>query len=162
MNSVCISSCIDDARDTRVPVRTTYVNLYKWPESDAEFVRSVRRGGGVPTARVVDSISCRQMYLRSYTFSREDDDDKSKSAKVLPSATQTSCLGRFKEAASFRKGNKEESDVIVEMSKPGRRREKRRVRKKKKKKREQACSVMFRFFRRLLSCAATVDVVDPN
>ncbi|KAJ4882304.1 Uncharacterized protein Rs2_32397 [Raphanus sativus] len=159
MNSVCISSCIDDARDTRVP-RTTYVNLYKWPESDAEFVRSVRRGGGVPTARVVDSISCRQMYLRSYTFSREDD-DKSKAEKVVPSSTQTSCLGRFKETASFRKGNKEESDVIVEKSKPGSRREKRRVRKKKKK-REQACSVMFRFFRRLLSCAATVDVVDPN
>ncbi|KAJ0244049.1 hypothetical protein HA466_0200080 [Hirschfeldia incana] len=159
MNSVCISSCIDDARDTRVPVRTTYVNLYKWPESDAEFVRSVRRGGGVPTARVVDSISCRQMYLRSYTFSREDD-DKSKAEKVVPPATQTSCLGRFKETASFRKGNKEESDVIVEKSNPGRRREKRRVRKKKK--REQACSVMFRFFRRLLSCAATVDVVDPN
>ncbi|CAH8379360.1 unnamed protein product [Eruca vesicaria subsp. sativa] len=163
MNSVCISSCIDDARDTRVPVRTTYVNLYKWPESDAEFVRSVRRGGGVPTARVVDSISCRQMYLRSYTFSREEDEDRSKAEKELSSATQGSCLGRFKETASFRKGNKEESDVIVEKSEPGRRREKRRVRKKKKKKkREQACSVMFRFFRRLLSCAATVDVVDPN
>ncbi|ESQ40174.1 hypothetical protein EUTSA_v10014890mg [Eutrema salsugineum] len=160
MNSVCISSCINDARDTRVPVRTTYVNLYKWPESDAEFVRSVGRGGGVPTARVVDSISCRQMYLRSYTFSREDD-DKSKSEKVT-SARQASCLGRVKEtaASSFRRGNKEENDVIVDKSKLRRRREKRRVGRKK---REQACSVMFRFFRKLLlSCAATVDVVDPN
>ncbi|KAL1200089.1 hypothetical protein V5N11_031819 [Cardamine amara subsp. amara] len=158
MNSVCISSCINDTRDTRVPVRATYVNLYKWPESDAEFVRSVRRGGGVPAARVVDSISCRQMYLRSYTFSRED--DESKSEKVT-SATQTSCLGRVKETASFRWGNKEESDdIIVKRMKRRRRGEKRRVRRKKKQ--EQACSVMFRFFRKLLSCVGTVDVVDPN
>ncbi|VVB12976.1 unnamed protein product [Arabis nemorensis] len=158
MNSVCISSCINDTRDTRVPVRATYVNLYKWPESDAEFVRSVRRGGGAPAARVVDSISCRQMYLRSYTFSREDD-DKSKSAKVT--SPTTSCLGRVKETASFRWVNKEESDVIVvdERMKRRRRGEKRRVRRKKRQ--EQACSVMFRFFRRLLSCTASIDVVDP-
>lgn len=159
MNSVCISSCINDAHDPRVPVRpvrATYVNLYKWPESDAEFVRSVRRGGGVPEARVVDSISSRQMYLRSYTFSRED--DESKSEKVT-SAMQTSCLGRVRETASFRRRNKDESDIIVESTKRRRRGEKRRVRRKKKQ--EQACSVMFRFFRRLLSCAATVDVVDP-
>ncbi|KAK4408556.1 hypothetical protein Sango_0436600 [Sesamum angolense] len=38
MASTCISSCVDDAR---VPVRATYVNLYKWPESDFEFVRSM-------------------------------------------------------------------------------------------------------------------------
>ncbi|CAH8269818.1 unnamed protein product [Arabidopsis lyrata] len=158
MNSVCISSCINDAHDPRVPVRpvrASYVNLYKWPESDAEFVRSVRRGGGVPAARVVDSISCRQMYLRSYTFSRED--DESKSEKVT---TQTSCLGRVKETASFRRKSKEENGIIVESTKPRRRGERRRVSRKKKQ--EQACSVMFRFFRRLLSCAATVDVVDPN
>ncbi|KFK24721.1 hypothetical protein AALP_AA8G016000 [Arabis alpina] len=148
MNSVCISSCINDTRDTRVPVRTTYVNLYKWPESDAEFVRSVRRGGGAPAARVVDSISCRQMYLRSYTFSRDDDDDKSKSGKVT--SPTTSCLGRVKETV--------ESDVIGRI-KRCRRGEKRRV--KRKKRQEQACSVMFRFFRKLLSCTTSVDVVDP-
>ncbi|KAG2335017.1 hypothetical protein Bca52824_006197 [Brassica carinata] len=155
MNSVCISSCIDDACDTRVPVRTTYVNLYKWPESDVEFVRSVRRGGGVPAARVVDSIFCRQRYLRSYTFSREDDDNiKSKKAQGRPSATATSCIGRVKETALCMRGSKDESDVIFEKAKPRRRRE--------KKKRDHACSVMFRFFRMLLSCAATVDVVNPN
>uniref|UniRef100_A0A1J3EX10 Uncharacterized protein n=2 Tax=Noccaea caerulescens TaxID=107243 RepID=A0A1J3EX10_NOCCA len=158
MNSVCISSCINDARDTRVPVRATYVNLYKWPESDAEFVRSVRRGGGVPAARVVDSISCRQMYLRSYTFSREDDDKSKSESEKVTSTKQASCLGRVKETASLRWGNKEESDVNAERRKRHSRREKMRDRKKK---REEACSVMFRFFRRLLFCAATVDVVDP-
>ncbi|CAA0400243.1 unnamed protein product [Arabidopsis thaliana] len=161
MNSVCISSCINDAHDPRVPVRpvrASYVNLYKWPESDAEFVRSVRRGGGLPATRVVDSISCRQMYLRSYTFSREDDESKS---EKVSSGTQTSCLGRVKGTASSRRKSKEENGIIiVESTKPRRRGEKRRVSRKNKQ--EQACSVILRIFRRLLSCAATVDVVDPN
>ncbi|XP_063950037.1 uncharacterized protein LOC108222519 [Daucus carota subsp. sativus] len=77
MSSVCISNCVDD---TRVPVRATYVNLYKWPESDAEFVKTVKTSRGdqgrrhphLPHPRVVDSVSCRQMYLRSYTFSRKE------------------------------------------------------------------------------------------
>ncbi|KAH1227587.1 hypothetical protein GmHk_10G027795 [Glycine max] len=89
MSSVCLSKCVNDARDPRVPVRATYVNLYKWPESDAEFVR--RRGGGSHMCgghpRVVDSISCRQMYLRSYKFSRKES---------VPEKTQK-CFGRVKE-----------------------------------------------------------------
>lgn len=76
MNSGCISNCINDARDPRVPVRGSYVNLYKWPESDAAFVRSVSSGREHP--KVVDSISCRQLYLRSYTFCREDEKKKVK------------------------------------------------------------------------------------
>ncbi|KAB2068027.1 hypothetical protein ES319_A08G002400v1 [Gossypium barbadense] len=61
MASTCISNCITDAR---VPIRPTYVNLYKWPESDAEFVRSLSSdgrtgGGGRVRSTVVDSISCR-------------------------------------------------------------------------------------------------------
>ncbi|CAA6669348.1 unnamed protein product [Spirodela intermedia] len=62
------------------PARATYVNLYRWPESDAEFVKSVGNGGGAPPRRaalrhqppVVDGYSCRQMYLRSYTFSKRE------------------------------------------------------------------------------------------
>ncbi|KAE8673702.1 hypothetical protein F3Y22_tig00111779pilonHSYRG00371 [Hibiscus syriacus] len=79
MASTCISNCISD---TRVPVRPTYVNLYKWPESDAEFVRSLS-SHGCKSARsaVVDSISCRQMYLRSYTFHRNEHE-------------KTKCFGR--------------------------------------------------------------------
>ncbi|KAI3682424.1 hypothetical protein L1987_82398 [Smallanthus sonchifolius] len=77
MTSACMSTCI--ANDARVPVRATYVNLYKWPDSDREFVRSVSRnshrledGGRQGHPRLVDSISCRQLYLRSYTFSRKE------------------------------------------------------------------------------------------
>ncbi|KAA8516486.1 hypothetical protein F0562_017008 [Nyssa sinensis] len=74
MTSVCISKSADDAR---VPVRATYVNLYKWPESDAEFVKTVGMtnvcGRGVGQhPRGVDSISCRQLYLKSYTFSKKE------------------------------------------------------------------------------------------
>ncbi|KAK9175963.1 hypothetical protein WN944_027975 [Citrus x changshan-huyou] len=81
MASSCMSTCINDVR---VPVRATYVNLYKWPESDAEFVRSMTANGcrsrssgaharAIASPRVVDSISCRQNYLRSYTFSRKEE-----------------------------------------------------------------------------------------
>jgi len=117
--------------DARAPVRASYVSLYKWPESDAEFVKSVamarRQGGGggqespgsaagasasyyyyghyngsgsmrnsgellAPAGycipRVVDSYSCRQMYLRSYTFSKRKE--------TVPERTMA-CLGRVRE-----------------------------------------------------------------
>lgn len=124
MNSGCISNCINDARDPRVPVRGSYVNLYKWPESDAAFVRSVSSGREHPG--VVDSISCRQLYLRSYTFCRED--EKKKKVKV-----------------------KAKKRVVVKKKNLG-----------WKKDKKSSCSFLFGIFRRLLSCCASVDVVDEN
>ncbi|XP_047973530.1 uncharacterized protein LOC125215980 [Salvia hispanica] len=128
MASVCISSCVDDAR---VPVRATYVNLYKWPESDFEFVRSMsskshNSSHGRP--RVVDSISCRQMYLRSYTFSREED-YKEEKAKVK-------CLGRAKD-----KTKKKPAAGL-------------------KKAKSASCSALTYIFRRLLSCTTEIDVAN--
>ncbi|KZV23941.1 hypothetical protein F511_23085 [Dorcoceras hygrometricum] len=136
MASTCISSCVSDAR---VPIRATYVNLYKWPESDAEFVRSmssnVRRGStssmyGHP--RVVDSLSCRQLYLRSYNFSREEDEEKT-----------IKCLG---------KGNKEKE---VTRSGGGKRRSAGMERAKM-----VSCAALRSIFRRLLSCTTEIDVAD--
>ncbi|XWS55735.1 hypothetical protein CRYUN_Cryun09bG0026000 [Craigia yunnanensis] len=138
MSSVCISSCLNDARDPRVPVRATYVNLYKWPESDAEFVRSRSSGAmyGQP-ARVVDSISCRQMYLRSYRFSRKE---------TVPEKT-VKCFGRVKgKMGAHEKRRKSQ---------------KRRIRRKCLVWRKVKV-VLFRFFNRLLSCSASVDVVDQR
>ncbi|XP_042511056.1 uncharacterized protein LOC122086357 [Macadamia integrifolia] len=150
MNSVCISSCVND---TRVPVRATYRNLYKWPESDAEFVRSVssnsngsssdRGNRGVGQPRVVDSISCRQMYLRSYTFSRKE---------TMPEKT-VKCFGGVKEKVAQknkkkkkkRKGGNGGKKCVV-------------IRKVK----EMSCSALFKIFRRLLSCTTTVDVADHH
>ncbi|CAI9770530.1 unnamed protein product [Fraxinus pennsylvanica] len=158
MASTCISNCINDAR---VPVRATYVNLYKWPESDAEFVRSVssnthRNGpsGGASAygrPRVVDSISCRQLYLRSYTFSREEDHkDDEKTIK---------CLGRGKEKQTMDNKRKRKSrgrgGDRGSRSDGGRRKCKgfRRVK-------AVSCAALVSIFRRLLSCTTEVDVVN--
>nr|DAD25977.1 TPA_asm: hypothetical protein HUJ06_027445 [Nelumbo nucifera] len=138
MSSVCISSCVNDAR---VPVRATYVNLYKWPESDAEFVKSVSsnaRKCGHP--RVVDSISCRQMYLRSYTFSRKE---------TMPEKTKK-CLGRVKERVVCRRRK-------VNGNGGGSGGRKYFVMRRVK---EVSCAALFSIFHRLLSCTTTVDVVD--
>ncbi|KAL5546269.1 hypothetical protein UlMin_005956 [Ulmus minor] len=142
MSSVCISNCVNDARDPRVPVRATYVNLYKWPESDKEFVRSVSsrgcKGGVHGHPRVVDSISCRQMYLRSYKFSKKE---------TMPEKTQK-CFGRVMD--KMVRGKKQKS----------------KERKKRclflGKVKEFSCSALFGIFRSCLSCAASVDVMDQQ
>ncbi|XP_022744008.1 uncharacterized protein LOC111294967 [Durio zibethinus] len=137
MSSVCISSCLADAGDPRIPVRATYVNLYKWPQSDAEFVRSRSRGpmhGQVQPARVIDSISGRQMYLRSYRFSR----------KETVAEKTVKCFGRVKEKVGTH-GKRWTS-------------QKRRFRRKGLVWRKVKV-VLFRFFKRLLSCSASVDMV---
>ncbi|KAK4772864.1 hypothetical protein SAY87_027883 [Trapa incisa] len=143
MSSVCISNCI---RDTRAPLRATYMNLYKWPESDAEFMRSMSFSG-VPhhwpgpagtAPRVVHSISCRQMYLRSYPFSREED-------KGGRRAMCFSCCGK--------QGGRRDR------RKEGRRRT-RRPCQVLRKVTDMSLVALFRIFHRLLSCSASVDVVD--
>ncbi|OWM82354.1 uncharacterized protein LOC116207055 [Punica granatum] len=152
MSSVCISNCVKDARgDPRVPVRATYVNLYKWPESDAEFVRSVSfrmsrgdNGAGADAVRhghprVVDSISCRQMYLRSYPFSKEED---------VPERTR--CFGKLSGEKKKKKGKKGEG---------GERDRKWRCIELKRMK-EASWKALYRIFNRLLSCSASVDVAD--
>ncbi|CAL5207163.1 unnamed protein product [Lathyrus oleraceus] len=145
MNSVCISNCVNDARDPRVPVRANYVNLYKWPESDAEFVKSVSLNGGHGHPRVVDSISCRQMYLKSYTFSRKE---------TVPEKTQK-CFGRVKEKVAHSGGGGGGGGGGRKKRNQGRRRKCLVLRKM----REISCNTLFRIFHRFLSCGASVDVV---
>ncbi|KAA3464742.1 Sulfate transporter 1.2 [Gossypium australe] len=132
MSSVCISRCLSDATDPLVPVRATYVNLYKWPESDAEFLRSRSSGR---SSRVVDSFSCRQMYLRSYRFSRKES-VREKTVK---------CFGRVKE----------------KIGGDGKRKKSLRIRRRCLVWRKIKI-VLFRFFNRLLSCSATVHVVEQR
>ncbi|KAG6772491.1 hypothetical protein NC651_016838 [Populus alba x Populus x berolinensis] len=146
MSSVCISNCVNDTRDPRVPVRANYVNLYKWPEPDAELIKSVRRvaGRGLHDhPRVVDSISCRQMYLRSYTFSRKES---------MPEKTKK-CLERVKEKVTSH--GKKRKDHQVKGGRKGRCLVLREVK-------EISCGALFRVFHRLLSCTATVDVVEQK
>ncbi|KAF9596382.1 hypothetical protein IFM89_009730 [Coptis chinensis] len=147
MSSKCISSCIHDAR---VPVRATYVNLYKWPESDAEFVKWVSSNdvhkvtgqksntNSSTSPRVVDSISCRQMYLRSYTFSRKE---------TVPEKTKK-CFGRVRGKVAHRKKRK------VGVGGGGRKC------MGLKRVKEISVAAFYSILNRLLSCSASVDVVD--
>ncbi|CAK9327055.1 unnamed protein product [Citrullus colocynthis] len=83
MASVCISDCVNDA--CIVPAaRPTYVNLQRW--SEEEKLSTERRR---PRPRAADGIYRRQMYLRSYTFSRED--------TVVPDSTTQNCLGKIRQ-----------------------------------------------------------------
>ncbi|CAN0926714.1 hypothetical protein LINGRAHAP2_LOCUS35505 [Linum grandiflorum] len=154
MASVCIHNCVNDAttRDPRVPVRTTYVSLHRWTESDPELIKSVRRvGQGIQhqRPRVVDSISCRQMYLRSYTFSRKE---------TVPEKTRK-CFGKVKDKVSSCGGGHQGKN---RKGGGGRGRRKGGGGGRKcmvlRKVKEMSC----RIFHRLLSCATSVDVVHPK
>lgn len=146
MSKIRISNCInDDVTRTAPVIRANYVNLYKWPGSDAEFVKSAAAHGGARLqSRVVDSISCRQMYLRSYTFSRKE---------TVPERIMK-CLVKVRERVVA--GRKEKGAEV------------RRKRKKHLRRRvvgmgrfkEFSCATVYAVFRRLLFCTTTVDVVD--
>uniref|UniRef100_A0A0E0KXV7 Uncharacterized protein n=1 Tax=Oryza punctata TaxID=4537 RepID=A0A0E0KXV7_ORYPU len=219
--------------DARVPVRASYMSLYKWPESDAEFVRSVamaRRHGGEAAAppppespavphhhgagagyyyyngsgsmrrsggaggegyyycspRVVDSYSCRQIYLRSYTFSKKKE--------TMPERTMA-CLGRVRDrgAAVFplfipqRGGGggggggsdagsvNSASSITREAAggdagggRRGGRKGRRRRRGRSKgcamvrRLQEASCGAVRALFHRLLACTASVEIADAG
>ncbi|CAN4118329.1 unnamed protein product [Withania somnifera] len=116
-------------------------------EPNMEFIRtnSPAMSGGIrrqlwQPPRVVDTVSCRQLYLRSaYTFSRKE---------TVPQKTNK-CFGKVRERVT--NGGKRKG-------KYGRRRRRRLRRFVGVKK--VCCAALCGVFRRLLSCTATVDVVD--
>ncbi|GAB2235702.1 hypothetical protein Drorol1_Dr00026140 [Drosera rotundifolia] len=144
MSSVCISSCVND---TIVPyrVRATYVNLHRWPESEAEFVRSMNSSsiGQTRQPKVVDSISCREVYLRSYKFTREESIQE-KTVK---------CLGSVKEKIEDRKKKKRTTTMKKMKAKTVSESVMRRVK-------EVPCTTLRVLLKKLLFCGASVDVVD--
>ncbi|KAL8092286.1 hypothetical protein AgCh_034542 [Apium graveolens] len=140
-----------------IPVRATYENLYKGPESDAKFLRSVSSNGrgrdthdpsppplmrslstncclnAASQPRVVDSISSRQIYLRSYSFSRKES---------MPQKVKN-CASRIKRSVSMRAPNRKDNGgahggIVV-------------IRK-----------AMNAVFRRLLSFSTKVDVLGSS
>ncbi|XP_031489110.1 uncharacterized protein LOC116256771 [Nymphaea colorata] len=126
--------------ETRAPLRPTYLNVYRWPESDVEFVKTVAEKGTGSNGsicssgrrreyqRVVDSYSCRQMYLRSYTFSRKE---------TVPEKTRK-FVGKLKMKAfrSRRSGGGSSGSL--------------------------SCDSLVSVFLRVLSCTTKLDVVDPS
>ncbi|KAA0044059.1 hypothetical protein IC582_009487 [Cucumis melo] len=158
MSAVCTTKfCISDARSVRTP-RAVYINLNNWTDSENEIVKSavpkVRR-----RVRVVDGVSCRQMYLRSYKFSRKKESVGEKTKK---------CLEKVKEKLGQRKrGSLGEDNRNLSLNLNLNLNRKRKKRNGKcliwKKMKKFSCSfIMFGIFRRILSCAATIDVVEQS
>ena len=81
MNSSCIAAgCLD----AQTPIKISFVKLYQWPESDAEFLKRkvsmINKEKEKGLSSLVNSesyvyhesyVSRRQRYLRSYTFSKK-------------------------------------------------------------------------------------------
>lgn len=97
--------------------------------------------------RVVDSISCRQMYLRSYQFSRDD-------SKEAENEKTAMCFGRVKEKDK----EKEKDNKNGRMT--SKRKEKERRRRRVKCMRKFSWNALYKLFHRLLSCGASIDVAD--
>ncbi|URE20987.1 hypothetical protein MUK42_11953 [Musa troglodytarum] len=164
MSSGCKSSlCCADARE---PVRASYQLLYKWPDSDVEFVKSMatgkraargdlrsqgRKQSSCPS--VVDSYSCRQLYLRSYTFTKKE---------TVPEKTRR-CLRRVKQTAAVLPicchsteggtSSVKSSDFSAPKS----------VNTERKREAAEGCAGTGKYpsiFRRLLLCTGSVEVVD--
>ncbi|RRT58077.1 hypothetical protein B296_00041090 [Ensete ventricosum] len=163
MSSGCNSCvCCVDARE---PVRASYQLLYKWPDSDVEFVKSMAAGkraargdlhgcGDVKEGReqsscpsVVDSYSCRQLYLRSYTFTKKE---------TVPEKTRR-CLSRVKQTAAVLPICRQSSVKSSDFSAP------KSVNTERKREAADGCAGAWKYssvFRRLLLCAGSVEVVD--
>ncbi|KAG6521519.1 uncharacterized protein LOC122050540 [Zingiber officinale] len=152
MSSACRSSrCCVDAKS---PVRASYKVLYKWPESDVAFAKSAAavqsRRHELPhvgsfssiearAPAVVDGYSCRQLYLRSYTFTKKE---------TVPQRTRR-CMRKLKDGtAVFPIFSAAAARTIEDRS------ESKTVKKNKMK------SALHSVFHRLLFCATKIEVAD--
>ncbi|XP_020583368.1 uncharacterized protein LOC110026671 [Phalaenopsis equestris] len=135
---------------------SSYINLRKWAESDAEFVRSLssvslsteNRACWPPASpTVIDSFSCRQLYLRSYAFSKKEPLPK-KAIKCFEKFKRKAIdhLHCFSDDISYVSGKEDKKKMILK--------------KKKKKKKKKGRSVFFSVLHRLLSCGGCFQVVD--
>ncbi|GLJ23022.1 hypothetical protein SUGI_0434490 [Cryptomeria japonica] len=143
MNSSCVAGCLD----AQVPVRLNFRSLYKWPDSDAEFVRvlSMDRGASCPNkitkvTTIHESYACRQKFLRSYTFSKKETfPQKTKNGLKKAKAV----LIKMKKNFAFKRilsllGNLEPKFFKV------------------------SCAVLAALFTCLLACTTSVDVKDQQ
>lgn len=167
MSSAC--QCASVGVDARVRIHPSYANLYKWAKSDAEFVRTLATAAAVggtsinsPNTRrlgpnpapVVDSYSCRQKFLRSYTFSRKE---------TVPEKT-AKCFGKVKERATelpcARRQRSCRGDNSGRFSMLSRGVEDYRAKEGPIKRKRR--SLFLSIFHRLLSCMVRFDVADGD
>lgn len=87
MNSSCVAGCLDDNAEREAPPakERSFVKLYKWPESDIEFlirranmkeentaIRSPFNLGRSTVYHYHECFASRQRFLRSYIFTRKE------------------------------------------------------------------------------------------
>ncbi|KAK4765734.1 hypothetical protein SAY86_026824 [Trapa natans] len=121
-----------DARRHGTP---THKRLY--PNSHGQFGNMTvhgeacrrRRMACMNSPEIVDIISCRQMYLRSYTFTREEEEEE----ETFQSKTMK-CLGRLRKSEAYRK--------LLGLSKA----------------REMSHNILFSIYSRMLSCTTKIGV----
>ncbi|KAG5553814.1 hypothetical protein RHGRI_011627 [Rhododendron griersonianum] len=152
MSSLRISNCLNNY--ATFPIGSTYMNLYKLPESTMELVSPMGGEGGAgknQSPRVLaKSISCRQVYLRSYsTFGR----------KELVPEQNDKCFHRVGEISAVSGGRRRRRRRRRTKLVAGGKRRWRCVMVVRRVK-EFSCTVLRAFLHKLLSCAVSVDVVD--
>ncbi|GAA0141920.1 hypothetical protein LIER_42687 [Lithospermum erythrorhizon] len=143
MSRVCITNCMNDAGTPLM--RGNYVKVHKWPEYEAEFgkdreISNTQRGesGQLEQPRVVDTVSCRQIYLRSYKFSKKE---------TVPERTKR-CLRKFRQR------------MVIGKKKPGGKM--RSIKAKDKVRMKKSMSAFRAMFQNMLSCTTSSDVNETD
>jgi hypothetical protein len=102
MGSVTIYNCVNNKR---IPIRPTFANLYKWPESEVEFVKIMNSNNYRHGVEVDHTLSCRQIYLRSYKFSRKKLSITEKTIKCFSSVKKSVVCASNKLNYNIKEGN---------------------------------------------------------
>lgn len=141
MNSSCVAGCLD----AQAPIRATFRSIHRWPDSEAEFVRimSFRETDCPKEHKEFDGYTSRQMFLRSYTFSRKE---------TVPQKTKK-CFGKVKEKMS---------SMVVPKKKKKAKKNASVIRKIRDKIVDSYYAAMTAIFHRLLACTTSVDVRDQS
>jgi hypothetical protein len=119
--------------------------IHRWPDSEAEFVRimSFRETDNRQQHKEFDGYASKQMFLRSYTFSRKE---------TMPHKTKK-CFGKVKEKMSSmvfpKKKKKTKKNASV-------------IRKIRDKIVDSYYAAMAAIFHRLLACTTSVDVRNQS
>ncbi|KAJ8751524.1 hypothetical protein K2173_016755 [Erythroxylum novogranatense] len=150
-------TCMPDSiiKDSRVPSRPAYVNLnnrHKYYAS-GELPRSTTGyGSGQGQPMVVDSVSCRQLYLRSYRFTRKESVGE-KTVKCLGRVGTRVAIKSRGLVIARRQKSRNSSTEEEEMTSNGSNYKRERLR------RAMELSALMSMLKRFMSCTTKIDVV---
>ncbi|KAI3955265.1 hypothetical protein MKW98_020899 [Papaver atlanticum] len=138
MGSICKSNCvIDDVSEVHPRRKASFAKLNTWPESEKAFLKSIslsnsaqHQQGGAP--RVLDPITCRNIYIRSYKFTTE------KKKETVPEKAKR-CLDKVVNGGKKLRRGRRKCSIV-------------------RKVKESLSSL----YRKLRSCSTRVDVVDHH